>query len=255
MSQVLIIARMTFLEARRNRISMTAVFFCVFIVLLSFIFQEVTLTTFDRVVRDVSLGTIQIFGTFLSIFLGVTVVNREIDRKTVYSILSKPVSRANFLLGKIVGLWFAVATSLGLMLITFLAENAFIAGPSGLIIFETFFLMLVEMLLLSSFSVMAGVFTSPVVSSLMAFALVFAGHLSKELYFFTNKNIGAAMSVGGKALFFLLPDLQRLNLKTAASLMQPVELVQVATNGVYGLAYAFAFFMVAVGVFSRRDLK
>jgi hypothetical protein len=141
------------------------------------------------------------------------------------------------------------------MFLAFCLENLWIAGPWNVVIFQAFALLAIELLLLASFSVMAGSFTSPVVSSLMSFTLFFAGHLSKELYFFTNNPEGGMANTLGRALFYILPNLERLNLKTDVSLLNSISGWELVGSMVYGISFAALFFAVAVGVFSRRDLK
>src|SRR5207245_9618139 len=94
------IARATVIEARRNRVAWSILFFCLVMVLTSFLFQEVTIAAFDRIVRDVGIAAISLFGVLLGMFLGVGVVGKDIDRRIVYAVVAKPISRFEYLLGR-----------------------------------------------------------------------------------------------------------------------------------------------------------
>lgn len=255
MGSVWAIAQMTFLEARRNKITWSLLLFCIVIVLTSFVFQEVTVVAYDRILRDVALGAINSFGVLLSIFLGVSVVSREIERRTVYMLLSKPLGRGQYLLGKLLGVWLTLVVSLGLMLVAFLAENALFRAPLALVIFQAFWLMLVELLVLASFSLLASTFTSSIMSAFMAIGLFLIGHLSSHLYFFSYRSKSPFVKSVGTALYYALPDLERLNLKTQASLLSAVPMWKVGEATLYGLVFAGGFFALAVALFARRDLK
>ncbi len=100
---VLTIAGQTFTEARRNRVFYSLFLFALVVVLSSIIFTEVTATTMDRVLKDTGLAAINVFALALTIFAGVGVINREIDRRSIYTVLAKPVSRFGYILGKYLG--------------------------------------------------------------------------------------------------------------------------------------------------------
>lgn len=255
MSNVFVIAWMTFVEARRNRILWSLLFFCLALVLTSFLFQEVTVATLDRVIRDVGLATLNGFGMLLAIFLGVSVVTREIERRTVYVLLSKPLGRGRYLLGKLLGVWFTLVIALSAMFLAFLVENAAYAGNTPAILFQAFWLMLVELLVVTSFSILASTFTSSAMSAFMTASLVVAGHLTTDIYFFSSKSKSILIKRSGAALFYLLPNLEKLNLKTDASLLRSVPAAQVCSATAYGLVYVAAFFVLSLAFFRRRDLK
>jgi Cu-processing system permease protein len=250
-----VVARMTFLEARRNRITWSLVFFCLLLVLTSYLFQEVTITAFDRIVRDVGMAAINAFGVLLAVFLGVNVVTREIERRSAYFVLAKPLARWEYLLGKLLGVWLTLILSLMLMLGAFLVETKVYRGPIEPVIFQAFWLFLIEILLLASFSILASSFTSSLISAFMSLSLYVSGHLSADLYVLTERSRSESRQIIGKVLFNVLPNLERLNLKTEVSLLTPVSAGSVATRTLYGLIYVTAFLLLAIAIFRRRDLK
>ncbi len=255
MRGALTIARMTVLEARRNKITWSLLFFCLVLVFNSFLFQEVTIAAHDRILRDVGLAAIGLFGLLLSVFLGVSVVSREVERRTVYILLTKPIGRADYLLGKLLGVWLTLILSLGMMFVAFLLESVLYRAPIDAVVFQCFWLMLMEFLLIASFSILASTFTSSAMSAFMSIGLYLIGHLSTDLQFFASKSDSEVTRTAGALLYYLLPNLERLNLKTPASLMATVPASQVIGATGYAALYVAAFFALAVALFRRRDMK
>ncbi len=255
MNAVWTIARMTFLEARRNRILWILVFFCLAMVLTSFLFQEVTVSTLDRVLRDIGIATANAFGLIIAVFLGVSVVTREIERRTVYLLLAKPLTRGQYLLGKLLGVWITVAVLLGLMVLAFVAEAWAFGGSTPPVVFAAFWLMLIELWAITSFSVLASTFTSSIMSAFLSLALYVIGEFSPSIYYFGKKSHVEFAKPILKGIFYLLPNFEQLNLKDEASMLIPVPLMRVATATTYGMLYAVAFFLLALAIFRRRDLK
>ena len=255
MSGVLAIARATFTEARRNKIVWSLLFFCIFLVLTSFLLQTVTITAFDRIVRDFGIAAINVFGVLLGIFLGVGVVGRDIDRRIVYVIVGKPVSRFEYLLGRALGIWAAVALSLVLMAIALIVETLFYNGPIRLIIFEGLALILVEVFVIVSIAVMASSAMGTMVAAFVTLSAFIIGHFSQDIYFAGRRSEVQAVKSLAAAIYYALPDLERLNLKSEVSTLTAVPLSRVVASAGYGLLYAGLFLTLAAFVFSRRDLK
>jgi Cu-processing system permease protein len=253
--QILTIARMTFLEARRNRVTWSIIFFCLVLVLNSFLMQEVTITAYDRILRDVGLAAVDVFGLLLAIFLGVSTVTREIERRTVYMILARPISRAQYLIGKLLGVWITIAVSLGMMMVAFTLEMVLLRAPLAPVLYQAFWLMLMEFLLIASFSILASTFTSSLISAFLSVALFVIGHLASDLHFFGRKSQSPVIRALSAGLFYLLPNLEKLNLKTAVALLTPVSAAQVASSTLYALVYVAAFMALALALFIRKDLK
>jgi Cu-processing system permease protein len=255
MNEIAVIARMSFLEARRNRVTWSLFFFCHTQVLTSFMFQEVTIAYFDRIVRDVGFAAINLFGVLLAVFLGVNTVTREIERRTVYALLAKPISRGRYLVGKLLGVWLTVAVCLSMMFVAFLFETTLYQGPIDAVMFQAFWLLLVELLLLAAFAILVSTFTSSIMAAFMTLSLVIIGHLSEDLAFFASKSSAPAVRTLGQWTFFVLPNLDRLNLKNQLAVLAPVDAGHVLTASAYGIAYVVAFMALSIVLFSRRDLK
>jgi hypothetical protein len=121
--------------------------------------------------------------------------------------------------------------------------------------FEAFWMMMVEFLLLTSFAILASTFTSSIMAAFMSVGFYLIGHLSEDLYFFGQKSHSQAFRVLGTGIFYVMPNLERLNLKNAASMLTPVSASDLLSATAYGFAYTAAFVTLAMAIFSRRDLK
>lgn len=246
---------MTYLEARRNRTTMAVLAFAVVIVISSFIFQEVTTTALDRIVRDVALAAIHAFGLILAVFLGVSVVSKEIDRRTVYLLVSKPISRGEYVFGKLLGVGLSLFVTLGLMTAAFLAQQLVYGAPIRPILLQTCWLIFMELMVIASFSVFASTFTSPIVSSFMALGLFLIGELASDIYLIGEQSKSVVFKSVMKAMFFIVPNFDRLNLKSQASVLRDAEAWTIASGTFYACCYVACFALAATAVFGRRDLK
>ncbi len=255
MSGTLAIARATVIEARRNRVAWSLLFFCLVMVLTSFLFQEVTIYAFDRIVRDVGMAAISLFGVLLGVFLAIGVVGRDIDRRIVYAMVAKPITRFEYLVGRAVGVWLSVVLSLAFMAVAFFLECLVYNGPIQLVMFEGLALLLVEIFVVVSVAVFASSFTGPLMAAFITISFWVIGHFSEDLYFAGRRASSAAARYLAAGIFYALPNLEKLNLKSEVATLAAVPLSRVAGAVGYGALYSVLFLILAAVVFNRRDLK
>ena len=255
MGYVLTIANQTLTEARRNRVFYSVFLFALIVILNSVVFTEVTSTTMDRVLKDVGLAAINVFALALTIFTGVGIINREIDRKSIYTVLAKPISRFGYILGKYLGLLIIIlATStimfVGLLLVMKGYKTDIRAG-----IFLGFFGILLEVVVLGAIAVLCSSFTTSFVSAFICAAVYISGHLSPEFLRAARKADSAAGRIAGETIYYLLPNLERFNFKYQATYDLMISGTALATVVIFALAYASAALMGAVIIFGRRDFR
>lgn len=255
LSQIATVARVTFLEARRNRITLAVLVFALVIVVASVLFQEVTTTALDRIVRDAGLAMIQGFGLVLAVLLGVSVVSREIDRKTVYMLVSKPLRRSDYIVGKLLGVALSIFATAGAMAVAFLVQQLLYGAPIRPVLFAACWLMLMELLVVASFSLFGSTFVSPIMSGFMSVGLFLIGELSSDLYAIALRSKAQPLRGLFKALFYVLPNFDRLNLKNEASILADVSIARVASGTAYAMVFVACFTLAAIAVFRGRDLK
>jgi len=252
---VLAIAGQTLTEARRNRVFYALFLFALVVVLNSVIFTQVTITTMDRVLKDTGLAAINVFALALTIFTGVGIVNREIDRKSIYSILAKPISRAGYILGKYLGLLAIIFITCGAMFIGLLISMASYKADIHVGIFLGFFGVLLEVMVLGAVAVLCSSFTTSFISAFICAAVYISGHLSTEFLRVVMRSSSAPKRWLGEAVYYLLPNLERFNFKYQATYDLMVSSRTLAAVTIFALAYIGAALVAAVLVFERRDFR
>jgi ABC-type transport system involved in multi-copper enzyme maturation permease subunit len=252
---VLSIAAQTFTEARRNKIFYSLFAFALVVVLDSVIFTEVTITTVDRMLKDTGIAAINIFAIVLTIFTGVGVINREVDRRSLYAILAKPIPRWSFIVGKYLGLLAITLATSGIMCVGLLFTMRGFKTPINAAMFAGFLGILAEVAVLGAFAVLCSSFTNSVVSAFLCIAVFVSGHLSNELYFYSNKSSSELYKTLGHMLYYLVPNLEKFNFKLNVTYDLPVGGLVLASMATHALAYIAAFLIASVVVFSNRDFR
>jgi ABC-type transport system involved in multi-copper enzyme maturation permease subunit len=254
MGYILAIAGQTLTEARRNRVFYSVFLFGLVVVLNSVIFTEVTITTVDRVLKDTGLAAINVFALALTVFTGVGIVNREIDRKSIYTILAKPISRFGYILGKYLGLLAIIVTTSTMMFVGLLVVMKGYKSPIHPGLFLGFLGILLEVMVLGAVAVLCSSFTTSFVSAFICVAIYACGHLSTEFLHAVRKST-PVRRVAGEIVYYVLPNLDRFNFKYQATYDLMISERALVTVVVFGLAYVAATLLAAVLVFSRRDFR
>lgn len=260
MMKVLAIARNTFREAIRDRILYGFLFFAVALILFSLVLGQLSFNEEVRCTIDVGMAGISLFATLMSIFLGITLLHKEIEKRTIYPVLSKPVSRGAYLIGKFLGLAGTMAVQLLLMTAVFAVILKLQGGSLGVGLLAALSLVLVETLLVIALALFFTSFSSPFLSGLFCFGLFVAG-----------RNADLIEQLGSrKALAWLAPVLEWVTavLPNFYLFYPSGKLVDgswvsvheqfvstgylVSTWG-YGLAYTAALLVLALLLLGRRD--
>jgi len=245
------IALNTFREAIRDRVLYLLLAFALVIIGVSRLLALLTVGNDERVIKDVGLSAISLFGVLLAVFVGVSLVYKEIERRTVYTLLAQPVARWHFVSGKFVGLLAVLAANVGLMAAALFVVLA-LRGVSPWGLLPAVALMLVELAMICAFALLFSSLTNPILAATWTFAVFVAGHLSWSLKLLRPRLNGAG-ALACDALYWILPDLERLNLKVQAVHGLPLAPAQALLAAGYGLAYAGLVLALACLVFSRRD--
>jgi ABC-type transport system involved in multi-copper enzyme maturation permease subunit len=203
---------------------------------------------------DVGMGSINIFGVLIAIFVGIGLVNKEIEKKTIYTIVSKPVARHEFLLGKYAGLTITLFVNTAIMaaglLLVLFAQDVPITG----MLFKALGLIFVEFMVIMAVALLCSTFTSATLSAIFTLALYVIGHLTADL-----KSFGAKMDEGVRmvlnGLYYVLPNLERFNLKGHVVHNLEVPVSDLLLVVLYGLSYVTFLLLSASIIFQRRDFR
>lgn len=256
LSTLFTIARNTFREAVRDRVLYNLVFFVLLITAAAVFLGELTAGNEARVIVNLGLTAVLFFGTFIAIFVGVGLVSKEIERRTVFAIFSKPVTRSEFVVGKFLGLCLTLFVNVAVMALGITLALLYVGG--GSLIGSTFAAILLiyfELILLTAIAITFSTFSSPTLSALLTFLIFIIGHFSEAL-----KQIAESIgSPGAKgffgALYYFLPNLSFFSFITNAAHGQTPTLSHLVTAFGYALIYAVILLTVASFIFGRRNFK
>lgn len=252
---VLTLAHNTLRESVRSKIGYALLFFAVLMIAAGAIVSMLSYVESQRILQDVGLAAIRLFGVAIAIFMGIQLVYRDVDRRTVYTILSKPISRADFLLGKFAGLTLTIWLQTLCMGAAFALVSAAAGAPLGWPHLAFGLLVAAELALVVALATLFSAFTTPFLAAFFTTGTWVVGQLTREL-----RDIGAAsdeplLEKATAALFRVLPDLRSFDLAVEAAHLLPVTTSDVVLPLIYGLGYTTLVLLLAVAIFERRDFR
>lgn len=256
LSRVTAIARNAFREAVRDRVLYNLVLFVLLLTGAAIFLGELTAGQEARVIVNMGLSAMLLFGVFISIFVGVALVYKEIERRTIYAIFAKPVGRGEFLVGKYLGLCLTLLVNVAVMAVGIILALLYVKG-SDLIpsILPAVFLIFLELMIITAVALLFSSFSSPALSALLTFFIFIIGHFSADMKTFAASLNSTAAQYLFKFLYYLLPNLANYEFITKASHgMKPTAQMLVAITA-YTIVYIAILLSVATLIFSRRNFK
>jgi len=249
------LAHNTIREAVRNRLLYTLLFFAIALIGTGVLVSNLSYVEGERIVQDVGLAAIRLMSVGIGVFVGVGLIHGEVERRTIYTILSKPVSRVEFLLGKYVGLVLTTWLMLAVMGVAFVAVSLGYGAPLDAGHLTAFGLVAVELVVMVAVATLFSSFTTPVLASLFTVGVYLLGHLSRDLRLLGAQADGGLLKPVVNLLFELLPDLESFNVTTAAVHQLPIPASETLAAVVYGFGYAALLLALASYLFARRDFR
>lgn len=260
MRKILAIAHNTFREAIRDRILYGFLFFAVALILFSLVLGQLSIGEQVRVTIDVGLAGISLFSVLMSIFLGITLLHKEIEKRTIYPVLAKPVSRAAYLVGKFLGLTATMVVQIALMTLFLLLVLALQGGAPSFGLLLAIALGLVETLLVISMALFFTSFSRPFLSGLFCLGVFAAGRnadLISELADVESLEWLAPVLDGATAilpnLYLFYPSGKLVEGTWATVHEQFVSSGYAVSAAGYGAAYTAAFLLLSIVLLGRRD--
>jgi Cu-processing system permease protein len=250
-----LVAGNTVRELIRNKLLYNLVIFAVLLIASSMFVAQLTIGQWDRIILDMGLAAIEVSGVLVAVLIGVGLVAGEIDRRTVFATLAKPVARSGFLLGRYLGLVSMLAVTVVIMfavlaVVLKLADYGVsaTAAAAALLIF-------IELALVAAAAMFFSSFTTPVLASAFSLCVFLIGHMLTDLRLFRERSQNPVARAVTAVFYRVLPNLELFNLKTEAANQFPLPAGLVWTSALYGCAYAAVVLFLAVAIFNRRDLK
>jgi ABC-type transport system involved in multi-copper enzyme maturation permease subunit len=267
-SAIRTIALNVYRESVRDRVLYNLVFFALLIMSASYVIGQLTAGQDVKIIKDLGLAAISIFGLFIAVFIGIGLVSKEVERRSVYALLAKPVRREELVLGKYAGLVLTLAVNVAVMVVTWYLVLAYMAWMQGgnfkpgweapaadprmLVAVSLIF---IELMLVTAIAIFFSTFSTPILSAALTFGLYVAGQFSADLRDLGLISQSPLVRYIGKALYYVLPNMALFDVKAQVVHAQPVPAGYVALAAGYGLVYITALVVAAMFIFSKRDFK
>jgi ABC-type transport system involved in multi-copper enzyme maturation permease subunit len=229
-------------------------FFVITLIVLSVFVADWSVFARVQVMQDFGLATMSIAGLLLAVFIGVGLLGREVSQKTVYHVVTKPVSRATFVCGKFFGLFVTLVMTFAVMSVFFLLTLSFLGGVINRQVLLAVVLIWVEMSVMISAAVLFSTLTSPLLASIYSLAFYIAGHFNDLLSLKLVEQKGSLYPFLLRAIYFLLPNLEHFNVRdnVVYGLALPPSYFGYAVA--YGVLYTTLFLILSCVLFSKKDL-
>jgi ABC-type transport system involved in multi-copper enzyme maturation permease subunit len=258
MSRVGAVALNTFREAVRDRVLYNLVFFALVMIAASILVGQVSIGIEEMVIVTLGLSAISVIGLLIAVFIGVGLVSKEMDKRTLYALLAKPVRRWEFLLGKFGGLVLTLtvntlAMAAGLFLALKLVKSSDDILEASVLV-AVYFIVL-KLALVVALALLFSCFTTPLLSILYTAGLYIAGLFVTEMRNYQSETMSRALQTLLRWLSYLLPNFENFDVMAAAAHGRAIPWALIAQNTAYAAVYCAVLLAVAAAIFTRRNLK
>jgi len=256
-ARIVFIASNTFREAVRDRVLYNLIAFALLLSGAAILVGQISIDIERLVVINLGLTAVSLFGIVIAIFIGIGLVSKEIERRTLYTVLSRPVRRWEFIVGKFFGLAGTLVVNTFFMAIGVFAALLYVshkfARPDALIFVALYFIIL-QFLIICSLALLFSSFSSPLLSAVFTFSLFVIGSFAEDLRGFAGMAHGLTRWLASAAAY-LVPNFSALNVISSIAHEQPVAVQLILHNSLYAMVYAGAALSGAILIFEYRDLK
>ncbi|MEP7148614.1 MAG: ABC transporter permease [Acidobacteriota bacterium] len=256
LKRIISIAKNTFREAVRDRVLYNLVVFVLLLIACAILLGDLTDGHEARTIVNIGLNAVLLFGAFIAIFVGIGLVSKEIERRTVFAIFAKPVGRSEFIVGKYAGLCLTLAVNVAVMGVGVSVALASVggmdlAGP----VWATIILIFFELTILTAVAILFSSFSSPSLSALLTFFVFVIGHFSSSL-----RDLGVSLESQGAryvldAIYYLLPNLSHFTFVTNAAHGEVPPLAMVGGAILYAIVFDAILIAATILIFSRRNFR
>lgn len=251
------VASNTFREAVRDRVLYNLIAFALLLSGAAILVGQISIDIEKLVVINLGLTAVSLFGVVIAIFIGIGLVSKEIEKRTLYTVLSRPVRRWEFIVGKFFGLAGTLAVNTFFMAIGVFGALLYVAhrfaGADSQIFVALYFIIL-EFLIICSLALLFSSFSSPLLSAMFAFSLFVIGSFADDLRGFAALTHGVTRWIATGAAY-LVPNFSALNIVSAVAHQQSISGQLILENTLYALFYTAMVLGGAVLIFDRRNLK
>jgi Cu-processing system permease protein len=253
MKPIWIIAKNTYREIIRDRILYGIIVFALMLVGLSLALGQLTFAEQAKISADFGFTGIQLSAVVLAIFVGSSLVAKEIEKQTILTLLARPITRTQFLLGKFFGLSLIILTvMLGLAAVLGVVVNS-LDLPVNKIFALALYGILLESMLLLSLTILFGSFSRPIMTVIFVVSFFLIGHWVGSLRFFVEKSESSSFKTMGTVISWIVPDLERFNWRAAPLYQTAISSSEVLMSSGYALGWILVMVSLTALIFRKRD--
>jgi ABC-type transport system involved in multi-copper enzyme maturation permease subunit len=253
-----VVALNTFREAVRDRVLYNLVFFALVMIGAAILVGQISIGIERLVIINLGLSAISIFGLLMAVFIGVGLVYKEMEKRTLYSLLAKPIRRWQFLAGKYAGLLLTLTVNTALMTLGLAAALFYVGRPflrADVSILVAVYFILLELALVTALALFFSCFSSPMLSTLFTLGIYITGVFAQDIRDFGDLTRSGPLKEATKILYYLVPNFHNFNVIALAAHGKSIAFPLVLQNTLYALLYVTLVLIAASAVFSRRNLK
>ena len=257
-----------FKESVRDKVLYNLVIFAGLLMAASILIGQLTAGQDVKIIKDLGLAAISIFGLFIAVFIGIGLVSKEVEKRSIYALLAKPLSRPELVAGKFAGLALTLAINIAIMSAVFFVLLAYYgysepeqirrtweAPAADPALLKPILLIYLQLLIVNALALFFSTFTSPLLATAFTIGIWVAGHFNADFKAFDTVVDAAPAAFFGKVLYYVLPNFSAFDVKSLVVHGQPVAGGLIAMNALYAAAYVGVLLIAAALIFARRDFK
>lgn len=252
------IARHTFKESVRERVLYNLIVFALLLIAAAILFGTISVGIEEIILVNLGLAAISVMGLLMAIFIGIGLVSKEIERRTIYNILSKPVTRAEFIIGKYFGLLLTLFVNTAVMTAGFylavLYEKRRLEA-ADLVALQAIYFILLEFALVVAVALFFSCISTPVLSAVFTFSLFVIGNFLNDMRWFGRESQSRALEWLTRVVYYLLPNFANFNFISQAAHGVKVPSYFMVSNTCYAVLYVTVLISAAVLIFEEREFR
>lgn len=252
--RMLAVAQNTFREAVRDKVLYVLLFFAAMTIFGSKALGWISIGQDIKIMKDISLAALSIFGALIAIFVGTSLIYKEIDKRTLYTILSQPMHRHEFILGKYLGLSALLGVVTVIMTGTASMYIVFMGGGLDTVFFLAVLLIYSKLLLVTAFAVLMSTLTSPILGAVIVFSAYIFGHATGVFLDLPPQFDGTFAKQMLEIVYYIVPNLGQFDIRAEAANDVPIRMAYVLFVLVYGVAYSAVLLVLASLAFEKKDV-
>jgi ABC-type transport system involved in multi-copper enzyme maturation permease subunit len=253
MNKILTIAENTFKEAIRDKVLISITIMGFILMASSKVFIPISIGQAEKIIKDFGISLIEIFGVLIVVFIGTRIFHQETERKTIYSIMSKPVSELEFVAGKFLGLYYLTVIIQIFLFAIFFLFSKFYLRSADIFLINIFYFFLFEFLLLDALAIFLSCFMTPLTSGIMTLLLFFIAHVT--FYIKALPQILNMPTLSGfiNFIYYVLPNFSVFNIKATVIYHLPLSINSYILAFSYSLLYSIILIIFSSFLFSKKE--